>query len=256
MQRGIKRIMGKIKKRAGFTLIEVIVAMGILMIVVLALVSSYYSYYNSVKQMTYKAIGQNLAEVLLEDVRSSQVGILDRLVKYDSEQYPDPQQYPTAIIWQKYKHSISYPDCYEESETPDLDIPDAIPFPLDTDPDPTVYDSGEIDSSYRLQRVEAVFGVKDSGTINPNLLLGLPNNIVITPVYYWDPDTNTEYFDYTILLNKEIFPYYKRRVTIEDLTPELSQPEFKIYKIEVTVSWEVKGIPKSITLTTEKSFKQ
>jgi type II secretory pathway pseudopilin PulG len=240
--------MGKIRKRAGFTLIEVIVALGILMIVVLALVSSYYSYYNSVKQMTYKAIGQNLAEVLLEDVRSLQVGILDSLVKNG--------QYLSGEVWKKYEYSDSHPGCYEESETPDPDIPDAIPFPLDTDPDPTFYDSGEIDSSYRLQRVEAVFGVKDSGTINPNLLLGLPNNIVITPVYYWDPDTNTEYFDYTILLNKEIFPYYKRRVIIEDLMPNLSQPEFKIYKIEVTVSWEVKGIPKSITLTAEKSFRQ
>ena len=245
--------MGKIKKRAGFTLIEVVVALGILMIVVLALVSSYYSYYNSVKQMTYTAIGQNLAEVLLEDVRSSQVGILDRLVKYDSEQYPDPQQYPTAIIWQKYKHSISYPDCYEESETPDLDIPDAIPFPFDTDPDIAVYDSGEVDSSYRLQRVEAVFGETD-GTIdiNSDSYKNLPSSIIITPVYY--SDTNS--FDYTIVLNKETFPYYKRGIVITDLTPKISQPEGKIYKIEVTVSWEVKGIPKSITLTAEKSFKQ
>jgi prepilin-type N-terminal cleavage/methylation domain-containing protein len=249
MQRGIKRIMGKIKKRAGFTLIEVIVALGIFLIVILALVVNYYSYYNSVKQMTYKAIGQNLAEVLLEDVRSLQVGILDSLVK--------GEQYPSEIAWQKYKYSDSHPGCYEVSETPDLDIPDAIPFPPDQDHtvDPETgfeikYDSGEIDSSYRLQKVEAIFGVKESGTINPALLVGLPNNIVITPVYYSDEDT----YDYTVVLNKETFPYYKRRIVIEDLNSGIGQPELKIYKIEVTISWN--DGQQNITVTGEKSFRQ
>ena len=247
--------MERMRKRRGFTLIEVIVALGILMIVVLALVSSYYSYYNSVKQMTYTAIGQNLAEVLLEDARSLQVGILDSLV--------NGGKYPTAIIWQTYKHSTIKLGCYEvciAGETPDSDIPDAIPYPLDItfnpstgiDSNPYKYDSGTIDSAYRLEKIETVLGVTDSGVIDPNLLKDLPGNIIFTPVYYSDTDS----YDYTIALNKETFPYYKRRIVIIDLTPNISQPEGKIYKIEVTVSWEVKGIPKSITLTTEKSFKQ
>jgi len=230
------------RKRRGFTLIEVIVALGIFLIVILALVVNYYSYYNSVKQMTYKAIGQNLAEVLLEDVQSLQVGILDSLVK--------GEQYLSEIAWQKYKHSDLHPGCYEVSETPDLDIPDAIPFPRDTNSDEAKYDSGEVDSSYRLQKVEAVFGVKESGTIDPDLLVGLPSNIVITPVYYSDEVT----YDYTVVLNKETFPYYKRRIVIEDLTPEIEQPELKIYKIEVTISWN--DGQQSITVTGEKSYRQ
>lgn len=242
MIRGKKKAM---QKRRGFTLIEVIVALGIFMIVLLALLSSYYSYYNSIKQMTYKAIGQNLAEVLLEDVRGLPVTILDSLIK--GEQYPKE---PPDGYWARYINSNTIPGCYEVSETPDPSIPDAVPFPTDTDPSNTRYDSGEVDSSYRLQKIESVFGVKESSTIPQGLLVGLPNNIVITPVYYSEGDT----YDYTILLNKEIFPYYKRRIVIEDLTPDIDQPELKIYKIEVTISWN--NDQQSITVTGEKSFRQ
>ena len=234
------------QKRRGFTLIEVIVALGIFMIVLLALLSSYYSYYNSIKQMTYKAIGQNLAELLLEDVRSLPVDIVDDLLK--SGQYPEE---PPKGYWERYINSSAIPGCYEPSETPDPNIPDAIPFPADTTPGyNTKYDSGEIDSSYRLQKVASVFGVEESSTIPQYLLVGLPSNIVITPVYYSEDNT----FFYTILLNKEIFPYYKRRVVIEDLTPGVNDPRLKIYRIAVTILWN--NGQQSITVTGEKSFRQ
>jgi len=244
------------KTRRGFTLIEVIAALGIFMIVILALVASYYSYYNSVKQMAYKAIGQNLAEVMLEDARSLQVDLLDSLVAGG--------KYPTDAMWETYVHSTSQAGCYEASMTPDADIVDAIHYPLDTNSDPAIYDSGVIDSAYRLEKIETVFGVTDSGVINPDLLANMPNNIIITPVY----DSVVSSYNYTILLNKETFPYYKRQVVITDLTPNITQSGGKLYKIEITISWTVGGkidpdtgdivggTPKSITLTGEKSFRQ
>jgi type II secretory pathway pseudopilin PulG len=251
--------MGKIRKRAGFTLIEVVVALGILMIVVLALVSSYYSYYNSVKQMTYKAIGQNLAEVMLEDARSLQVAILDSLVKGG--------QYPSSVNWKMYAYHSSEPVVYEESTSPSNDIPNSIPYPPDTNDDyPTIiYDSGKIDSSFRLEGVDAVFGETD-GTIdiNSDSYKNLPSSIIITPVYHYDG--TTESYDYTILLNKESFPNYKREIKITDLTPGIAQSAGKLYKIDVTIYWNVGGkvdpdtgeivggTEQSITITGEKSF--
>jgi type II secretory pathway pseudopilin PulG len=255
--------MGKIKKRAGFTLIEVIVALGILMIVVLALVSSYYSYYNSVKQMTYRAIGQNLAEVMLEDARSLQVAILDSLVKGG--------QYPSTVMWKMYAYHSPDPVVYEESVSFADGIPDSIPYPPDTNHDETpegvgyIYDSGKIDSSFRLEGVNAVFG-KNDGTIDKNSdsYKNLPSSIIITPVYHFD-GTNVSY-DYTILLNKETFPNYQREIKITDLTPGIAQTASKLYKIDVTIYWNVGGkvdpttgeivggTEQSITVTGEKSF--
>jgi prepilin-type N-terminal cleavage/methylation domain-containing protein len=250
--------MGKIKKRAGFTLIEVIVAMAILMVVILALVSSYYSYYNSVKQMTYRAIGQNLAEVMLEETRSLQVTILDSLVKGG--------QYPSEPSWKKYDHYTDDPLIYEESTDFASDIPEGIPYPIDKNPDSTVYDSGEyptyeIDSSLRLEGIETVFGLEDTGfspsawddIMNSPSYKNLPSSIVVTPVRHYDG--TTESYDYTILLNKETFPNYFRRIKITDLTPNVvGGSPMKLYKIEVTIYWNIGGIEQSVTVTGEKSY--
>ena len=85
----LKKIAGYrgVKKRAGFTLIEVIVAMGIFMIVVLALLGSYYSYYRAVKDLRYKTIGENLAQLQLEDIQNLAVSIIDNIID-GTEGYP------------------------------------------------------------------------------------------------------------------------------------------------------------------------
>ena len=231
--KGIKEIMGKSKKRAGFTLIEVIVALGILMIVVLALVGSYYSYYNSVKQMAYKAIGQNLAELQLEDLRNLSVSITNQLVQgtYSDNNYPNGSG-------------------------------------TDFHPNSYTYDSGQIDSSYTVERILGILGTEDSETLPPEVSY-LPSSIEIQPVLQVDPFTEESYYDYTVILHKEAFPYYKKEIIIDDETPLITDFEKKIYKIQVMVSWTVGGqsdpdhpgeiiggTTKSITLTTEKSFRQ
>jgi len=84
-----------LKKRKAFTLIEVMVALAILMIVIFALLGNFYSYYSSVKQTMYKNVGQNLAELLLEDTRNLGVSILDSLVEGGSIQL---KYYGTSIF--------------------------------------------------------------------------------------------------------------------------------------------------------------
>src|SRR5450830_849025 len=58
----------------GFTLIEVVIAMSILVVVVLAILSSYSFFYSSVTNLRLQSIGENLAQLQLEDVRNMGIG--------------------------------------------------------------------------------------------------------------------------------------------------------------------------------------
>jgi prepilin-type N-terminal cleavage/methylation domain-containing protein len=216
------------KKKKGFTLIEVIVAMAIFLIVILALVGNYYSYYNSVKQMAYKAIGQNLAELQLEDLRNLSVSVTNQLIQgtYFDNNYPS--------------NKSIYPK----------------------------YDSEQIDSSYVVEHILNILGTENSETLPPGVSY-LPSSIEIQPILRVDPLTGDSYYDYTVILHKEAFPYYKKEIIIDDETPLISDFEKKIYKTQIMVFWTVGGqadsdhpgeiiggTTKSITLTTEKSFRQ
>jgi hypothetical protein len=85
-----------------------------------------------------------------------------------------------------------------------------------------------------------------------NLLL--PSNIEIKPVLRTDQTTGEAYYDFTIILHKEVFPHYQKRIIIIDKTPTMTNLLNKIYEIRVIVYWTLKdGTMKSITVTGEKS---
>jgi prepilin-type N-terminal cleavage/methylation domain-containing protein len=253
--------MGKIKKRAGFTLIEVIVALGIFLILILALVGNYYSYYKSVKQTAYKAIGQNIAEFQLEYVRYLPVGILSSLCGEGGD-----TQYPSSLSWQYYKPSADltyYDSRVTKVEEEAAHIQDGIPFPTDSNPSPFIYDSNKLDGSFRLEKLVKILGVQNTigspSSPTPSLpsSMDLPSSVLITPVAEYDSSTGIfTGYDYTIILNKEVFPNYQKQIVITDETPLILEAKNKIFKIEVTVYWTAAGITKSITLTTEKSAMQ
>jgi hypothetical protein len=87
--------------------------------------------------------------------------------------------------------------------------------------------------------------------MNSDSYKNLPSSIIVTPVYH--NDGTTESYDYTVLLNKETFPNYFRRVKITDLAPGVGV-SMKIFKIEVTIYWKVGGTVQSVTVTGEKSY--
>jgi prepilin-type N-terminal cleavage/methylation domain-containing protein len=226
--------MGKIRKRAGFTLIEVIVAMGIFFIVLIAFLGSYYSYYRNVQYIRYKTIGENLAQLQLEDIQNLAGTVLHNLVK------DKPDNDPTPIGW-----STTYT------------IPN---YPGDTDPSPSVYDSGDgsvphplINASFRIEHLTNICGKIDGSLPSGSDKLILPGNIEVTPVLETDPDTGATYYDYTLTLNKETFPHYEKRIVITDETPLLGDL-YKIFNIKVTVYWDNSGVKKSITVTGEKAY--
>jgi type II secretory pathway pseudopilin PulG len=213
--------MGKIKKRAGFTLIEVIVALGIFMIVVLALLSSYYSYYRAVKDLRYKSIGQNLAQLQLEDLKNLPIEAIKSLV--DGKSF--------------------LPNYPEDKNTVDPS-------------NPSVYDSGKLSGEFVMASLGNVCGTDATVSSPDNLLLDyLPSSIEITKYSIYDegPPVIYTYF-YKLTLHKEVYPHYQKLIKITDLAPSNNDIAKKIYEIEVTVFWGPEDNEKSITLKTEKGY--
>jgi len=90
------RIKRLCNAKKGFSLIEVIIALAILMIVVLGLISSYYSYYRNMVDLRIKTTGQNLAQLQLEDIQNLSVSVIDYLINTGnswSDIYAEPN-YP------------------------------------------------------------------------------------------------------------------------------------------------------------------
>lgn len=238
-----------LRQRKAFTLVEVMLALAIFLVVVLALMRNYYAYINFAQQNIYKNTAQNIAKMELEDTRNLSVTIVDSLLK--GGQYPpativEGGNLPIDSGWLRFKHSDTYVGCYEVasnfSEISE-DIPNGIPFPKDIDPSDTVYDSGIVDASYRIENIQEVFGIENSPSLNismmedPTSMSNLPNHTVIVPVYH----SAVDFFDYTILLYNNSYPFYKRRIVITDITPFVTQVSQKVYNIKVEVYWTVGG---------------
>jgi type II secretory pathway pseudopilin PulG len=209
--------MGKIKKRAGFTLIEVIVAMGIFMIVVVALIVGYVTYYRYVTGLRIETVGQNLARLQLEDIENLPIGTLSNLVK--GGEFPPN-------------------------------------YPIDTDSNNAFYYSDEIDGSFEFSPIDKLLNDVD-GSIPPELDKTKPEECVLPTTIDIVKNYESGIFkNYSIIIHKETYPHFTKEIKIEDLTPSQNNLLLKIFKIEVTIIWNWGGIRKSYTVTGERSFER
>jgi prepilin-type N-terminal cleavage/methylation domain-containing protein len=202
----LKKIAGYrgVKKRAGFTLIEVIVAMGIFFIVLIAFLVSYYSYYRNVQYERYKTIGENLAQLQLEDIQNLSVSVLRIIV---GENSADGYGYYTDNYIDK--NSILY--IFNSGDPPDL-----------------------IDGTFRI------YSLTDDSDLDTDPIPGVRS-------------ISDGSGGYTLELYN-LYPKYKKRIIIEDLTPITPIEDFdkKIFKITVTVYWG-DNYDKSVTVEGLKS---
>jgi len=223
--------------RSGFTLIEIVVAMAILMVVVLGMLSSYASYYGRVAQERLATTGQNLAQLQLEDVLS-----LDKSVLYD-------------LAYGRNTIDVNYVN------TANSAIP-GYPLISDISASSSVYDSGIVDGTFYITGIRAVYAPSMSPSVSHLLPVGpsdvpnldLPPGIVdLQPESHTDPSSpGVTTWDYTVILNKAVFPGYQRQVVITDTTPSIGQAADKLYKIEVTIFWTVMGRQQQYTVSAEK----
>lgn len=280
-------------RRRGFTLIEVVVAMSILVVVVLALLSSYTFYYRSITNLRIQSIGENLAQLQLEDVRNMGVQSLGDMLggnwdigsskpfvfparspsSYDCPNYP-----PAELFYTNAADPLVLPYWYSYSSDPRVankpiglgNLP--LPWVIPTGPEalpissalgdlennlasvwykdtgvPFKYDSGERDADFVVERLTDF--VLNGSSTNPSELV-LPDSITVTP--------STPSASYTLDISKWAYPYYKKRVTIEDKTETpgglAKALKERLYEVSVTVYWTANGAEKSVTVKQEVSF--
>lgn len=199
--------------RSGFTLLEVLVALAVFMIVVLALISSYFGYNSQMRALRIATIGQNLAQLEMENLRSMSTSVLASLAKGESMDVN-----------------------YVNTTDPDF------PIRWDQDPSDTCYDSGQIDGTFYIPNVASIDLHKPSDMTDIPALT-LPFNVVTVSVA-----DNGTWKDYTVILHKEVFPGYKKHIKVTDITGGRGQ----LFQLDVTVYWSVGGQPKSYELASEK----
>jgi len=277
--------------RRGFTLIEVVIAMSILVVVVLALLSSYVFYYRSITNLRIQSIGENLAQLQLEDVRnlgsSSFVLILGGHwdsstsparptpfpprfpTKYNCPNYPPAELFyaNTASSSDPYWFSYSgdprikdepiglgnLPQWYDASRLPV--VPYLTSLPGDTTKADLIkqnlasitYDSRGFPITYDSGKREADFVVEDLTSV-PSGVLVLPPSISVTE------SAASGTLLYTLDISKWTYPYFKKRITITDESPNETELAKKLHKVVVTVYWTASGVQKSYTVEQEVGF--
>lgn len=246
---GQNRALSIRRDRAGFTLVEVVVATAILLISVLTLMVAYYGYYGRIQQLRISTIGDNLAQLQIEDVLSKSKAQLQQLCK--GEDILDPN----------YTKPVDLPRANQQP-----------PMVFDHDPDENVYDTGQsgdevpgetlpVEGAFYIRHVSNIDGEPPAAasTDTPSGL-DLPTDIVSVEAVPKEGEVGV--YEYNVILHKNVFPGYRKRVRIVDTTPSMtSTPStpwdnvpvaYHVFLIEVTVYWTFGGRTQSRVLRTEK----
>lgn len=229
--------------RRGFTLIEVVVATAILLISVLTLMVSYYGYYGRIQSLRISTIGDNLAQLQMEDVLSKSKAELQALCQ--GEDILDPNYCNTPL---------TYPPSWADQQPPVV---------FDHDPSPNVYDTGDsatpqpdrvhdetlpVEGTFYVRHVASIDGHVPTRSTDIPGGLALPAGIVSVEV-----KPKGHGYEYNVILHKNVFPGYRKRIRIEDTTRSADvQVVYHVFLIEVTVYWTFGGQPQSRVLRTEK----
>ena len=110
--KGMKRIMGKIKKRAGFTLIEVVIAMAIILIIVVSVLLMVTFASANLKESEGKEMAKNIAVYTMEFIRSRNVTYPDNPLGHDPSEFgnDDLHYYPGLVdLWDLPIQSNGHP---------------------------------------------------------------------------------------------------------------------------------------------------
>ncbi|MHB8071049.1 MAG: prepilin-type N-terminal cleavage/methylation domain-containing protein [Candidatus Cryosericum sp.] len=229
------------RSRAGFTLVEVVVAAAILLILLIALAGSFARGVEGFKQAQLLTMGQNLAEFQIEDLKNLAPSVLNQLVRGDADHVPVGY------------HDINYPYPTLDPLAPGYDASVAA-----NDSYPWMYDSGRVSTDFVLDGITQIDtysiafmqSAADPMPVIPTdaqVLLG--SNIVVqvygddpNPMvglrYWYDYDTAGWYYLWTdasgtvqrtnvtltdpadtlvyyrITLQKEAFPLFSKQVQI------------------------------------------
>ena len=272
------------KKKRGFTLIEVIIALGIFVVAVIALLSSFTFYYKYVREQRFQVIGENLSQLLLEDVRNIGQPTLVKLLEdryarfpegYYCPNYPPPELFiyegeggpHNGIVWLSYtRPDITEPigigvlpdgsDNIPDWNDPNLPVDKTNELPTGEELEKLKENLASITYEYEngvYVPIEYSSGKRDSTFILDNLT-SVPQELITKPEEHLPSSIKIKAREvdgktlYTLLLEKWTFPLYKKKIEIVNLTPELygndAQSANKLCECIVTVYWNSNGVEK------------
>jgi hypothetical protein len=210
--------------------LEVLVALAVFMIVVLALISSYFGYNSRMRALRIATIGQNLAQLEMENLRSMAKPVLAALVKGVS----------TDVNYVNTDAMNGFPLRQDHRNNPS-NVSDAFVYDSGTEW-VDGFEIGLLDGTFYIPNVESI-DLHEPSSLSDVPALSLPPGVVTVSVA-----DHTTWMDYTVTLHKEVFPSYKKHIEVEDLTKGRGQ----LFRLNVTVYWNVGGQPKSYELVSEK----
>jgi prepilin-type N-terminal cleavage/methylation domain-containing protein len=228
--------------RPGFTLVEVVVATAILLISILTLMVSYYGYYGRIQQLRISTIGDNLAQLQMEDVLSKSKAQLQQLCKGEDILDLNYFNKPTWSVSSPWANQQP-PVVFDHAST-DLNVYDT------GDSTTRVHDETlPIDGTFYVRHVSSIDGYIPTASADTPSGLNLPTGIVSVEAV---PKVGGGY-EYNVILHKDVFPGYRKRIRIVDTTPSTIVPvAYHVFLIEVTVYWNYGGRTQFRVLRTEK----
>lgn len=213
--------------RLGFTLVEVVVAMAILFISVFSLIASFSFYGQRLSDVRIATIGQNFTQLLLEDA--------------------------AGLTNSELEHLTSLPEAL-----PGVDYP-YNNYPVNRSDDPGIYDTGSpetnpsdagLDATYVVKPVTTINGVGPTSPSDTIPAINVPAGMIVPEIEsHMDMVNGVTSYDFTVTINKDIFPGFKKQIVITDLQPELTDSAKKSFKVEVTVFWNLRGVWQQYTLS-------
>jgi type II secretory pathway pseudopilin PulG len=208
-----------------------VIAFAVFVIAVLALLTGYFGYSARMRSLRIATIGQNLAQLEMENLRSMSKDVLSALVRGDST-------------------DVNYVNTTDHAFDPlrwDRDLSD-IAYDSGVDGDGI----GLIDGTFYIANVATVSGHAPA-TMTDYPAVTLPTDVVdVRPATNTRPDGST-WLDYTVTLHKSVFPGYKKRIKVTDLTVDAQGKGLALLvRLEVTVYWKENGRMKQYSLSSEK----
>jgi len=248
----------------GFTLVEVVVAVAVLLIVSIAVLRFSIVSYNWGTNIVIRSMAQNLAELTAEQLAASSVGQIQGMIKgTSSPNFPangtglSPEVAPTDGTYHVLapgEFLVAGITSFFPTSSTQMDLP--MPGQAGTvsrlTTDPRVTTSGPTMND---------LGLFEEGLPTPKAsystyLYSLAPNVTIEPMGHLDP-VGSLVWDYSgLVLFKSEFPGFLREIKIAPLFLGPTAPTQQRYAYSVVVTWTIAGQKQTQTLsvTGERSY--
>lgn len=258
-------------RRTGFTLIEVVVAVAILLIVSVAFLQFSITSYQWGTNLVVRSMAQNLAELTAEQIAGASVTQIQSMITPPWQATPDFPANETTWAWLDDLNLSQVSPVSSPSGTYSVTVPAEFLvthitsfFPTSSsESDLPVWPSGNISAlNDESSGFTTTVGTGDLTTTFPSLSAQgvVPNystnlyeatpNIVVVPMQYSDRSSS----DSSLVLFRGQFPRFLRKISITRIDGGLpGELSLALYKYTVQVTWTFNGTKQLVAVSGERS---